>query len=53
MSDLFAGYANYASTEAILEERLSASAGDAGPDSSVSLSLSVTLSVTYSWSWTW
>ncbi|MGY5011941.1 hypothetical protein ACWCY6_28290 [Streptomyces sp. 900105755] len=50
MDELFAGYANYASTEAILEEQLTAAA-EAGPDSSVSLS--VTLSVTYSWSWTW
>ncbi|WP_406299696.1 hypothetical protein OG948_31445 [Embleya sp. NBC_00888] len=45
MSDLFAGYANYASTEAILQERLSASAGDAGPDSSI------TVTVSASWSW--
>ncbi|MFI6055880.1 hypothetical protein ACIBCO_38120 [Streptomyces violascens] len=54
MNELFAGYANYASTEAILEEQHTAAA-EAGPDSSVSLSLSasVTYSVTYSWSWTW
>ncbi|MFD4530455.1 hypothetical protein ACFWP7_42445 [Streptomyces sp. NPDC058470] len=52
MNELLAGYANYASTEAILEEQLTAAA-EAGPDSSLSLSLSVSLSVTYSWSWTW
>jgi hypothetical protein len=52
MNELFAGYANYASTEAILEERQVAAAGSQ-PDSSVSVSLSVSLSVTYSWSWTW
>ena len=50
MDELLAGYANYASTEAILEERQVAAATQQ-PDSSVSLSL--TLSVSWSWSWTW
>jgi hypothetical protein len=52
LNELLAGYAKCASTEAILEEQLTAGAA-AEPDSSVSLSLSVSLSVTYSWSWTW
>ncbi|MFI6055879.1 hypothetical protein ACIBCO_38115 [Streptomyces violascens] len=44
MNELFAGYANYASTEAILEEQLTANGQDA-PDSSL------TVSVSASWSW--
>jgi hypothetical protein len=45
MNELLAGYANYASTEAILEESQTAM-GQAHPDSSVSLTLTVTLSIT-------
>jgi hypothetical protein len=45
MDELLAGYANYASTEAILEERQTAQ-DHAHPDTSI------TITVTASWSWT-
>jgi len=52
MNELFAGYASYASTEAVLAE--SFTAGNS-PDDQSGISLSVTVTVTISWtySWTW
>jgi hypothetical protein len=50
MKELLAGYASYASTEAILEERQTAQ-GQNQPDSSITVT--VTYSWSYSWSWTW
>ncbi|MFI6451746.1 signal protein [Streptosporangium amethystogenes] len=49
MNELIAGYANYASTEAILQEQQVASR-DA---ESISVTVTVSLSVSVSWSWTW
>lgn len=51
MDELLAGYANYSSTEAILQESITAE-NNASPDS-VSISVSLSLSVSWSWSWTW
>ncbi|GLX98308.1 hypothetical protein GT755_21515 [Herbidospora sp. NEAU-GS84] len=49
MNDLIAGYANYASTEAILHERQIASR-DA---ESISATVTVTWTLTVSWSYSW
>ncbi|WP_446664897.1 hypothetical protein [Flexivirga sp. B27] len=49
MNELLAGYASYASTDAILQEHSVRAAAVNEPDSSVSASLTVTVS----WSWTW
>jgi hypothetical protein len=44
MEELFAGYTNYSSTQAVLSDRMTAGSA-AHPDSS--------LTVTVSWSWSW
>ncbi|MGY5011940.1 hypothetical protein ACWCY6_28285 [Streptomyces sp. 900105755] len=51
MDELFAGYANYASTEAILEEQLTANAGD-GAESSLTVTVSASASWTVTFTWT-
>ncbi|WP_225850433.1 hypothetical protein [Streptomyces sp. HPF1205] len=48
MNELFAGYANYASTEAILQERATTAAQPAEESS-----ITVTISWTFSWTVTW
>ncbi len=45
MNELLAGYANYASTEAILQESHSAH-GQLHPDTSLSLTVTLTITVT-------
>ncbi|WP_433500660.1 hypothetical protein ACQP1K_10350 [Sphaerimonospora sp. CA-214678] len=47
MNELIAGYANYASTEAILHEQQNAALQPG------SVSVTVTLTVTVSWSYSW
>jgi hypothetical protein len=51
MNELLAGYANYASTEAILEEQLTAGAA-AEPDSSITITVSASASWTVTFTWT-
>lgn len=52
MNELFAGYTNYSSTEAVLSERLTA-ANVEHPDTSLSLSVSVSYSASWTWTWSW
>ncbi|WP_283135055.1 hypothetical protein [Rhizohabitans arisaemae] len=49
MNELIAGYANYASTEAILQEQPVASRDN----ESLTLTATVSVTVTVSWTWTY
>jgi hypothetical protein len=51
MNELLAGYASYASTEAILEERQTAQ-GQNQPDSSITITVSASASWTVTFTWT-
>lgn len=48
MNELIAGYASYASTEAILHEQ-----GARLMDEHGSVTITISLTVTVSWSWSW
>lgn len=52
MTELLAGYASYASTEAIVQERLTAM-GSSEPDTGVTFSMSLSGSFSLSWTWSW
>lgn len=53
MNELLAGYASYASTDAILQEHSVRAYATTEPDSSVSASASLTVTVSWSWTWSW